>query len=125
VQVEKLFWLVIFNVGKILQGAIMVAAATQIKFNGIVGFVRFIFLLRNTTKQLKTADGLIFVEFKRSRTLTAWENHQAMHAFRNNGHHLEAMKITKKIGKVKSTTWETQSEPSWQEAKEKLKDIEY
>ena len=103
----------------------MVAAATQIKFNGIVGFVRFIFLLRNTVKQLKTADGLVFVEFKRSRTLTAWENHDAMRAFRNNGYHLEAMKITKNIGKVKSISWETQSEPSWQEAKEKLQCIEF
>jgi len=103
----------------------MVVAATQIKVNGIIGFLRFMLLLRNTIKQLKTADGLMFAEFKKFQTLTAWVDYDTLKAFRNNGYHLKAMKITKTIGKVKSVIWETQYEPSWQEAKEKLKGIEY
>ena len=98
----------------------MIVTATQIKLNGIMGFIRFIPLVRKIIAQLNKTDGLIFMKFNGLRTLTGWESIEAMQAFRNNGHHLDAMKNKKHIGKVKSVTWETQTEPDWDEAKKKL-----
>lgn len=48
-----------------------------------------------------------------------------MEAFRNNGHHLNAMKSIKNIGKTKSITWEALSEPDWHEAIEKLRGVQF
>ena len=101
----------------------MVVTATKIKLNGFIGFLRFVIRIRNITKQLNAADGLIFVKFQGFRTLTGWKNLEAMKAFRGNGSHLDAMKSIRNIGKAKSITWETQFEPDWHEANEKLKDI--
>jgi len=56
---------------------------------------------------------------------TGWETQEAMKKFRNNGHHLNAMKSLKNIGKAKSITWETESEPSWDEAIKKLNNVSY
>jgi len=75
--------------------------------------------------QLDNVDGLLFVNFKGLRTLTGWQSHAAMKAFRNNGYHLDAMKHIKAIGKSKSITWETQSEPDWREVKEKLRGVKF
>jgi len=48
-----------------------------------------------------------------------------MIVFRNSGSHLEAMKSIRSIGKAKSFTWETQKEPDWEEAKQKLKYVSF
>lgn len=98
----------------------MIVTATQIKVKGIIGYLRFIPAVRNIRKQLSNVDGLVFVKFSGGSTLTGWESHDAMKAFRNSGYHLDAMKNIKNIGKAKSITWEALSEPDWHEAKQKL-----
>ena len=103
----------------------MIVTATQMKIKSIIGFFRFIFHVKNIKTQMINADGLVFQELKGFRTLTGWENKEAMKAFRNNGHHLDAMKNIKSIGKAKSVTWDTHSKPDWNEAKEKLRGIQF
>lgn len=103
----------------------MVVTATQIKIKSIFGFFRFIPRVKNIQAQLNQADGLVFQKFKGLRTLTGWESNESMRAFRNNAHHLDAMKNIKNIGKAKSITWETQSEPEWYEAIEKLRGVKF
>ena len=103
----------------------MIITATQIKIKSIVGFLCFVPRVRNIRDQLSNVDGLVFVKLNGFRTLTGWGNHEAMKAFRNKGHHLDAMKNLQNIGKAKSITWEAQSEPDWREAKEKLRGVEF
>jgi len=103
----------------------MIVTATQIKIKSIVGFLHFIPMVRNIRGQLSKVDGLVFVKFNGLRTLTGWESHEAMRAFRNKGHHLDAMKKIKKIGKAKSITWEAKAEPGWHEVKERLREMNF
>ncbi len=103
----------------------MVITATQIKIKSIFGFIRFIPRIRNIKTQLSKVEGLLFVEFNGFRTLTGWESVEAMKLFRSNGHHLNAMKNVKHIGKSKSVTWEAESKPSWSDVKEKLSEIKF
>ena len=103
----------------------MVITATQIKIKSILGFIRFIPRIRNIKSQLSKIDGLLFVEFNGLRTLTGWESFEAMRAFRSNGHHLDAMKNIKHIGKSKSITWEAESKPNWNHVKEKLNEVQF
>ena len=106
-------------------GILMIVIATQIRINNIAGFLRFMIRLRKIRGQLGNADGLLFIKFERTRTLTGWENYESMKAFRNNGHHLDAMRNIKKMGKTKSITWESESEPDWNEARERLRGVEF
>ena len=103
----------------------MIVTATQIKIKSIIGFFHFLPIVKNIKMQLTNANGLVFQKFKGSRTLTGWENKEAMKAFRNNGHHLDAMKNLKNVGKAKSITWETHTEPHWREAIEKLRGVQF
>jgi len=48
-----------------------------------------------------------------------------MVVFRNNGHHLDAMKKINTMGLVKSITWEADAEPSWDEVKKWLLSVEF
>lgn len=103
----------------------MVITATQIKIKSIAGLFRFFPRVREIKKQLASSNGIVFFKFKGSRTLTAWESHEDMKAFRNSGPHLEAMKNTRRIGKAKSITWDAHEEPGWEEAIKKLKDVPF
>lgn len=103
----------------------MIVTATQIKIKNIISFFSFILKVKNIQADLTKVDGLVFKKFKGLRTLTGWENKEAMKAFRNNGEHLNAMKNIKDIGKTKSVTWEAQSEPDWHEAIEKLRKVQF
>ena len=103
----------------------MIISATQIKITSILGYLRFFPMLSRTKQQLEAVDGLIFLKAKGLRTLSGWHSREAMIAFRNNGHHLEAMKKAKKMGFTKSISWEADSEPDWDEAKERLRSIEF
>lgn len=103
----------------------MIVTATQLKINGIAGFFRFIFRIGKIKKQLALAEGMVFVKFNGARTLTGWDNAEAMKVFRNNSHHLDAMKNMRDIGKAKSITWETESEPDWNEAIERLDAVQF
>jgi len=103
----------------------MIISATQIKITNILGYLRFFPMAGRTKKQLAEVGGLLFLKFKGLGTLLGWESREAMVAFRNNGHHLEAMTKTKKMGFAKSVTWEADAEPSWDEAKERLRSVEF
>jgi len=103
----------------------MIVTATQIKVESVVGFIRFILLVKKIRYQLSNVDGLMFVKFNGLRTFTGWESYEAMKAFRNKGHHLDAMKNIQKIGKGKSVTWVTKSEPDWNVATEKLLEVPF
>lgn len=85
----------------------MIVTTTQIKISSIRGFIRFILLVRKIIEQLNQTDGLVFMKFNGLRTLTGWES-------------VEAMKNIKSIGKTKTVTWETQTEPEWDKAKKDL-----
>lgn len=98
----------------------MLITATQIKITGIAGYLRFIPLVWNIRKQLSAAEGLVFVKLQGLRTLSGWEDAEAMRVFRDNGYHLEAMKNLSRIGKAKSVSWEAEDEPGWDEANAKL-----
>ena len=98
----------------------MVVSATEIKLKGIQGYIRFFLNVRKIVKQLRQADGLIFVKTKGLRTLTGWSDYDSMKKFRNNGPHLDAMRNIKRIGVGGSVTWESETEPNWQEAIAKL-----
>ncbi len=101
----------------------MIVTATQIQIKGIAGFLRFFQHVLRIRMQLGKAEGLVFIKFNGLRTLTGWHSFEAMKAFRNSGHHLDAMRNVRKIGNAKSVTWEAQSEPDWHEAREKLASI--
>lgn len=103
----------------------MIVSATQLKVTSLFGLLRFIPVAKNTRLQLDQVEGLVFAKVKGFYTLTGWENREAMKSFRNSGHHLEAMKTLKRIGKAKSVTWETDSEPDWKEAKARLRGVEF
>ena len=101
----------------------MVIVATQIKIKSIIGFIRFIRMAFKVRGQLNKVDGLVFLKFKTFNTLSGWESDEAMKAFRNSGHHLEAMRNVKAMGKPKSISWEAEHEPDWGEAMEKLQGV--
>jgi len=103
----------------------MIVTATQMKVKSIFGLFRFFRHVKNIKSQMANVEGLVFQELKGFSTLTGWENKEAMKAFRNNGHHLDAMKNIKNMGKAKSVTWEALAKPDWSEAKEKLRGIQF
>jgi len=103
----------------------MIVTATEIKIKNILGLLRFIVNVKRIQAQLRNTDGLVFIKYKGFRTLTGWENLESMKKFRHTGHHLNAMKNLRKIGRAKSFTWETQSEPKWDEALEKLSKVNF
>jgi hypothetical protein len=103
----------------------MVVTATQIRVKGMGGLFWFFRTVGPVKEQLSRAEGVLFVKLRGFRTLTGWESHEAMKAFRNHGPHREAMKRTGRIGSTKSVTWESVSEPAWQEAVEKLKKVNF
>jgi hypothetical protein len=100
-------------------------SATAIKVGSVMGLFRFILASRKVLRQLKGAEGLVFAKARGFRTLSGWESREAMNAFRNNGHHLTAMKFSRSIGKVKSVTWESEFEPDWNETKKRLHDVDW
>lgn len=103
----------------------MIVTATKIELKGIFAFFRFVPRVVGIQKQLRDIDGLVFMKFSGLGTLTGWESLDAMKAFRNSGQHLGAMKNIKKIGRAKSITWECATEPDWQEAKQKLREVSF
>lgn len=103
----------------------MIVTATQIKIKGVIAFLRFVPRVYAIQKQLNNIDGLVFMKFSGLSTLTGWESHEAMKNFRNSGQHFDAIKNVKHVGQTKSITWETKSEPSWQEARQKLREVTF
>ena len=103
----------------------MIVTATQIKFKRLFALFYFFPMIRKIIKQLDEVDGLLFYKPRGFYTLTGWKDNESMKQFRNNGAHLNAMKNIKKIGVAKSVTWETNTEPSWDEAKKRLAEVNF
>ena len=103
----------------------MIVTATQIEITRLTGFLHFVLGVRSVKKQLNQDDGVEFFEFQGLCTLSAWMSLDEMKRFRNSGAHLEAMKRLRKIGRAKSITWEAPTAPSWDEAKLRLKSVQF
>lgn len=103
----------------------MHVTTTQIIIKSISAFFRFITRVAEIREQLASANGVIFLKFSGLRTLSGWQSHEDMQAFRNSGPHLEAMKNIKNIGQAKSISWKADIEPGWSEARVKLKNIHF
>jgi heme-degrading monooxygenase HmoA len=94
----------------------MIAVVTEIEVRGLPGLFRFGLHLLRIRRQLRTAAGLVSVDYRPYRTLTVWHSREAMQAFRNTGAHLDAMKNVRRIGRAKSAAWEVAAIPAWEEA---------
>ena len=103
----------------------MILSATQIKVEGVLGLIRFFLASRSVLGQLRSAEGLVFAKVRGFRTLSGWESPKAMTTFRDSGQHLTAMKLTRRIGRVKSTHWESPTEPTWGEATRRLEAVDW
>ena len=73
-------------------------------------------------QQVQKSDGIIRFRIRpvSLRTITAWNSESDMLRFRNSGAHLEAMRKSNSYGSISSTTWESDTIPSWEEAAQKL-----
>ena len=99
----------------------MLASTTQIQITRPFGTLRLLVHIARVRRQLARCPGLISVAFHPGwRTLTVWENAEALKAFRDSGAHLEAMRATRKIGIARTITWPVDRVPSWPEAIAKL-----
>ncbi|MFF2286665.1 hypothetical protein [Peribacillus butanolivorans] len=76
--------------------------------------------------QSKKAEGIVHSSFEKEGwitywTLTVWENEDCMKEYRNNGNHLKAMKISRKIAdQLEKINWEDDNIPNWKECKKLL-----
>ncbi len=101
----------------------MIASATQITPKSIRATLLLLLHIIRVRNQLKTAEGLLKVDFARGwTTLTIWRSLEEMKAFRNTGAHLAAMRETGRIGTARTTTWETNEFPTWTEVHKRLGD---
>lgn len=77
--------------------------------------------------QARRAEGVILASVYRedSRTLwslSVWDSAESMLAYRNSGSHLRVMKVAQSLGvRVDFRHWETDSPPSWEAARLRLK----
>ncbi len=100
----------------------MLAVATEFKLNSWRRYFSFSRYTYNALKQIRKSGGIVHVKIRpfRLMTLTVWKNRKDMLAFRNSGAHLAAMKKSNYFGAIKSTSWETDTIPTWLDAMEKL-----
>ncbi|MFD2567308.1 DUF3291 domain-containing protein [Pseudotenacibaculum haliotis] len=103
----------------------MKATITSIELKNPLKFFALSASALQIIKQLKTSN---YKDFKKKGfwtthyTMTLWENENDLQEFARSGAHLEAMKKSKQIAKeIRTITIETETLPSWKEAKELLK----
>lgn len=102
----------------------MKATITSIELKGPLYFFALSSSALKIIKQLKATN---YREFKKRGiwtkhyTMTLWNNESELKEFAKSGAHLDAMKISKNIAKeIRTITIETDSLPSWEEAKKLL-----
>lgn len=99
----------------------MIVTTTQIYPKSIWVIIPLILHIMRVRKQLKTARGLLKLDFASGwTTLSAWESMDDLKAFRNAGAHLAAMRATRRIGTARTVTWEAERLPTWEEVRERL-----
>ncbi|MEK6482271.1 hypothetical protein WJR50_32325 [Catalinimonas sp. 4WD22] len=99
----------------------MFISITYLKVKSLWKVPAFMHHVYKINQQIAGAEGVISVNAKagiyRNYTLTAWENKESMMRFRNNGAHLQAMKVIGKLSNAYgSYHYEADSIPSWKEA---------
>ncbi|PGZ06232.1 hypothetical protein COE30_21820 [Bacillus cereus] len=104
----------------------MFISVTRMRLKGKRMLPFFFIYTTRSGLQANKANGLIHSSFAKEGwytywTLTVWENKEYMKEFRNNGNHLKAMKIARKIAsELEYTNWEQDTIPKWDNCKEVL-----
>ncbi|MBM7691573.1 heme-degrading monooxygenase HmoA [Peribacillus deserti] len=104
----------------------MFISVTRLRLKGKRNLPAFIWYTVKSINQAKKAEGILYSSFNKEGwhtywTLTIWENNQSMKKYRNNGSHLKAMKVSRKIAsELESMNWEADHQPPWDECKERL-----
>ena len=103
----------------------MKATITSIELKGPL---KFFILSSEALKILKQLKSSRYKDFKKKGfwtkhyTMTLWENEKDLQDFARSGAHLEAMKKGQNIAKeIRTITIDTETLPSWKEAKALLK----
>jgi heme-degrading monooxygenase HmoA len=104
----------------------MFISVTRLHLKGKRKLPSFFLHTLKSTLQLKKASGLHSSSFSKEGwttfwTLTVWENKDMMRNYRNAGHHLEAMKVSRKLAdELEYIHWESENIPAWDDCKRKL-----
>ena len=98
----------------------MYVSITGLRLNNPLHFLRFMRHAIPSFKQAQAADGNLFCETKTidgvHHTLTIWESKKAMKAYVASGAHLKAMNAFQSMATGSVYSYETKSQPSWEEA---------
>ncbi len=109
----------------------MLIVATELHVRSFWRFFEFVSLSISSSKQAKKTAGNIHTQignkgWRIGYTLTAWEDKEAMQAFRNNGAHKKAMTRMRKLStQYKTMVWEADAFPVWKEAIGRLDEVEF
>ncbi|KFN02648.1 hypothetical protein D0U04_07660 [Bacillus clarus] len=101
----------------------MFISVTRMRLKGYRMLPIFFLYTTRATLQSNKAKGLIHSSFEKEGwhtfwTLTVWDDKDCMKEYRNNGNHLKAMKIARKIAsELEFTNWENNEVPKWNECK--------
>lgn len=107
----------------------MIIVATELHVRDLFRFISFVRHSIRSANQAKKAEGCLHVwvgnkGWRIGYTLTAWKDKSSMQQYRNTGPHKEAMQQISKLSRqYKTLVWETDSIPSWKEAKERLEEV--
>ena len=98
----------------------MKATITSIELKGPLKFFALSANALNIINQLKATNFKDFI-WTKHYTMTLWNNESELKEFAKSGAHLEAMKKSKQIAKeIRTITIDTDTLPSWDEAKKLL-----
>jgi hypothetical protein len=103
----------------------MKVTITSIELKGPLKFFALSAYALSILKQLKSTDYKAFKKrgiWNKHYTMTLWNSESDLKKFAQSGAHLEAMKKSKEIAKeIRTITIESDTLPSWKEAKKILK----
>lgn len=98
----------------------MYVSITGLKLNNKLHFLRFMRHAIPSFKQAQSAPGNLLCETKTlegvHHTLTIWESKKAMQAYVASGAHLTAMKAFQSMATGSVYSYESETQPSWEEA---------
>lgn len=98
----------------------MIVSTTHFKPSGVINAIKFALMVPSVRKQMNGITGLEDFALRGFRTMTLWRSVDDLNAFYRKGAHLDAMKRSGTLGTTRSTRWETDALPSWNEAIKRL-----